>query len=354
MLSDNQPQISFSAPTFSCDLQPEQIQAGESVRVRVKNEGQSDAIFIIRGRSRGINFEPAKEEIELKAGQSKIVAFRPKPSSPPIIGDEKKYSFRIQVRSSSGSSQILKGKVLAKARFSLPQALLLFFFVIFSYFSVKASTPKVLAILATDTPTPTITPLPTITPTPRPHEGEILYLSFDDGPSIQWTEDILNILDEYDAKATFFIIGEKAKEHPEVIHAIEKGGHSIGHHSWAHTSLNGIGFDAFANEVRLTNAVLPNGAAACIRLPFADEGYYTEDHAANLGLEIIWWDIDPLDWQSPGQKSIENTVLSEVEDEAIILLHDGGGNRSQTVAALENIMQELNAQGYRFETLCDE
>jgi peptidoglycan/xylan/chitin deacetylase (PgdA/CDA1 family) len=293
-----------------------------------------------------------KEEIELKAGQSKTLSFRPLPSSPPLVGNEKNHAFRIQVRSSDGASQILRGKVTAKARFTVAQVLLLLFLLAFSSFAVKASTPKVLAILATDTPTPTITPLPTITPTPRPHEGEVLYLSFDDGPSTQWTEQILGILAKYDAKATFFIIGEKAKEHPEVIHAIEKGGHNIGHHSWSHSSLNGIGFDAFASEVYLTNAVLPNGAASCIRLPFADEGYYTEDHAANLGLEIIWWDIDPLDWQSPGQESIEYTVLSEVEDEAIILLHDGGGNRAQTVAALESIMQELSVQGYHFDVLC--
>jgi peptidoglycan-N-acetylglucosamine deacetylase len=337
---------------FSCDLHPKQIQAGESVRVRIKNLGYSSKSFTIKGRSRGINFEPVKEEIELKAGQSKVLSFRPMPSSPPLVGSDKKHSFRIRVQSSSGETQILRGKVTAKARFSLPQALLLLLLLVFSYISVKASTPKVLAILATDTPTPTITPLPTITPTPRPHEGEVLYLTFDDGPSTRWTEQILNILDKYDAKATFFIVGKKAKEHPEVILFIERAGHSIAHHGWSHSSLNGIGFDAFANEVYLTNAALPNNATACIRLPFADEGYYTEDHATNLGLEIIWWDIDPLDWQSPGEESIEYTVLSEVEDEAIILLHDGGGNRAQTVAALETIMQELSMQGYRFKALC--
>ena len=322
--------------------------------MRVKNLGYSDASFIIRGRSRSINFEPVKEEIELKAGQSKTLAFRPQPSSPPLIGIEKYYSFRIQVQSSKGASQILKGKVSIRARFSIRQAFLLLILLLFSYISVKASTPKVLEILATDTPTPTITPRPTITPTPRPHEGEVLYLSFDDGPSLRWTEDILNILDKYHAKATFFIIGKKAKEHPEVILAIEKGGHSIAHHGWSHSSLNGIGFDAFTSEVYLTNAALPNNAALCIRLPYADEGFYTEDYAANLGLEIIWWDIDPLDWQSPGQESIEDTVLSEIFEDAIILLHDGGGNRAQTVAALENILQELSGQGYRFEALCNE
>ena len=167
MLSDNQARTPSSTSLFSCDLLPEKIQAGESVRVRIKNLGYSSKSFTIRGRSRGINFEPVKEEIELKAGQSKTLSFRPLPSSPPLVGNEKNHAFRIQVRSSDGASQILRGKVTAKARFTVAQVLLLLFLLAFSSFAVKASTPKVLAILATDTPTPTITPLPTITPTPR-------------------------------------------------------------------------------------------------------------------------------------------------------------------------------------------
>ncbi len=139
---------------------------------------------------------------------------------------------------------------------------------------------------------------------------------------------------------------------PELVYAAEKDGHTIAHHTWSHSSLSDVGFDGFANEVYLTNAVLGDIIASCIRLPYAEEGFYTEDYAARMGLEIIWWDIDPLDWSSPGQRNIENFVLSNIYQDAIILLHDGGGNRAQTVAALDTILKELSSQGYRFEALC--
>ena len=205
---------------------------------------------------------------------------------------------------------------------------------------------------ATKTPTPTLTPLPTLTPTQQPHLGETLYLTFDDGPSV-WTQDILAVLAKYNVRATFFIVGRQVESFQDVIRAEANAGHVIAHHTWSHTSVNGIGFDAFANQIYMTNAVLPNDAAPCIRLPYADEGYFTEDYASDMGLEVIWWNIDPLDWNNPGWASIEDTVISEAADEKIILLHDGGGNRSQTLLALDGILQELTAQGYRFETLCN-
>ncbi len=326
------------------------------MRVRIKNIGTSDEVFSIRGRSRRINFEPKKVlGVELQPGQSTTLSFRPQPSSSLLIGGEVKHPFRLQVQSAKGVTQILRGEVCSKAKFSLRQVLIMLFVLIsLFYFSGKAfgknATP--ISLFSSATPTPTITPLPTLTPTLAPHHGEVLYLSFDDGPSAKWTQQILDILAKYDAKATFFVVGEKAKEHPELIYAEQNAGHTIAHHTWSHISLNGVGFDGFAYEVNLTNSILGNIIAPCIRLPFADEGFYTEEYATQLGLEIIWWDVDPLDWSSPGQEYISDFVLSNIYQDAIILLHDGGGNRSQTVAALEIILRELSLQGYRFETLC--
>jgi peptidoglycan/xylan/chitin deacetylase (PgdA/CDA1 family) len=100
--------------------------------------------------------------------------------------------------------------------------------------------------------------------------------------------------------------------------------------------------------------VLVQDASPCIRLPYAEADAYTEDYAAQLGMEIIWWDVDPFDWSSPGQENIENTVISEASPNDIILLHDGGGNRAQTVAALETILEELSREGYIFEALCSD
>jgi peptidoglycan/xylan/chitin deacetylase (PgdA/CDA1 family) len=339
---------------FSCKLESTRIAVGEEVRLQVKNTGQTSASFTVKIRSRGIKFSPrSSQAIELRPGQSEAVIFSLRASGSAFIGSKADRPFRILVQSSKGETQILKGKIRSQAILSPIQALISFLLLFFVFFiSRKAQGADGFSLFPTDTPTPTITPLPTFTPTPAPHAGEVLYLTFDDGPSLQWTGQILGILAKYDAKATFFIIGKKAKEHPELILAAEKAGHSIAHHGWSHTSLNGIGFDAFANEIYLTNTTLPNGALPCIRLPYADEGYFSEDHAEALGLEIIWWDVDPLDWSSPGQDYIEATVLAEASDGSIILLHDGGGYRAQTVAALERILAELSAQGYRFDVLC--
>ncbi|MBT3189369.1 MAG: polysaccharide deacetylase family protein [Anaerolineae bacterium] len=356
MRSKNQPHTTLITPRFYCDLRPKKIQAGEVVRVRIKNLGHATEIFSIRGRSRRIKFKPEQESgVKLKSGQSTLLTFQPLPELTLLIGGERSHSFRLEVRSSRGETQILRGKVRHQAKYSIQQVLIfLFLLIFFFYISAKASSSEGFSLFATKTPTPTITPLPTLTPTLAPHHGETLYLTFDDGPSAQWTQQILDILAKYDAKATFFVVGKKAKEHPEVIFAEENAGHSIAHHTWSHVSLNGIGYEGFVRQVDLSNAVLGRNVAPCIRLPYADEGFYTEEYATQLGLEIIWWDVDPFDWSSPGQESIENFVLSNVFSDAIILLHDGGGNRSQTVAALETILKELSLQGYEFDVLCKE
>ena len=343
---------------FSCELEPIQLQAGEEVRVHVKNLGDRSDEFTIRGSSRQISFLPKKKEsVKLQPGQSATISFTLQPKQSSLIGSKNDLGFRILVQTSRGNTQALKGKFHSQAILSPRQVLILCLLFIFTIFIVKktrSANGASIAIFATKTPTPTITPTPTTTPspTPQPHAGETLYLSFDDGPSI-WTSDILAVLAKYNVKATFFIVRQQVEDYTGVILAEERAGHTIAHHTWSHISVNGIGFDAFAEQIYLTNAALPIDAATCIRLPFADEGYFTEDYASEMGLKVIWWDIDPLDWQSPGRQNIEYTVLSEAADGKIILLHDGGGNRAQTVAALDTILQELTAQGYRFETLCN-
>ena len=344
----------YSSPRFSCALEPTRIQAGEEIRVQIKNTGVTEETFTVKSRSREFKFLPrSTQTVNLRPGQSETVNFTVQPSRFPYIGSKEDRDIRVLVQASKGGTQILKGKISSQAILSVGQTLIIFL-ILFSVFFISRKTQSAegFSLFATDTPTPTRTPLPTLTPTPAPHEGEVLYLSFDDGPSV-WTQDILALLAKYDVKATFFIIGQQVEDYEDVILAQERAGHSIAHHTWSHISVNGIGFDAFAEQIYLTNAVLPTDAAPCIRLPFADEGYQTEGYAEAMGLEVVWWDIDPFDWGSPGQDYIEEFVISEASDGKIILLHDGGGNRAQTVAALDGILRELTTQGYRFELLCE-
>ena len=344
-----------SSPRFSCTLEPKQVQAGEEIRVHIENTGYRSDVFTVTARSRQMEFLPEeKQTVRIHGGKSATLNFTVQPSGKSIIGSKGELAFRILVQASGGQTKVLKGKLRSQALLSFRQGLIVLVLLLSVFFisrKAKGADGGGLFSRPTETPTPTLTPLPTLTPTPQPHAGEVLYLSFDDGPSV-WTPEILATLAKYDVKATFFIIGQQVQEFEDVILAEASAGHVIAHHTWSHISVNGIGFDAFAEQIYMTNAVLPVEAAPCVRLPFADEGAYTEDYAAEMGLQVIWWNVDPMDWNNPGRQNIEYTVLSEAADGEIILLHDGGGNRAQTVAALDKILQELTAQGYRFETLC--
>ncbi len=381
MQSQNLDLLTSISQKFECSLRPDQIQESEVLRVRIKNTGRTSESYTATGRSRRVTFQPrSRLEAVLKPNQSTNLTFRPVAKSHPLIGGEYSHAFRIQVQSSEGEIQILKGDVLNRGKVPFSLAIVLFLGLLSSlYFFMRpstgiAGTMKQVVTQApalAQTPAPVKTPrkegaptgvLPTeaieilpakASPTPLPpHAGDVLYLSFDDGPSVQWTQKILDILAKYDVKATFFVIGQEAKEHPEEIYAEVDAGHIIAHHTWSHSSLAGLGFDAFSQEIYLSNAALVRELAPCIRLPYGEADANTESYAAELGLDIIWWDVDPFDWSSPGQKNIEDFVLSNVMPDDIILLHDGGGDRSQTVLALETILEELTSLGYSFELLC--
>ena len=385
MQVDKEPQLTLKTLNFESDLRPQKMEAGEVLRVRIKNTGQFSETFLITGRSRRVHFLPHDSiETRLNAGESTILTFQPQLPSSLFLGIELHYPLRFQVQSASGETKILKGDVHHKGRVSLRLVALIFLlFLPLFYFSGKAKgnnlfnhTNAIKKIRKTTCFQPTIPTIevsgpenlpevsptemavieilpvkPTPTPIP-PHAGDILYLTFDDGPSAPWTQQILDVLVKYNAKATFFILGIQAKEYPELIAEELQAGHSIAHHTWAHSSLQGVGLDGFAREISLTNAVLVQDASPCIHLPYAEFDAYTEGYAKQLGIEIIWWDIDTMDWSNPGQENIETAVLSAVSPNDIILLHDGGGNRSQTVAALENILSELSREGYVFKALC--
>ena len=363
MLSKN-PSLNYKS-----DLRPVSVQAGEVLRVRIQNISQENENYAVRGRSRRVNFEPAQSlDVNLSPGESTTLTFKPVPKSQPIIGGEVWYPFRIQIEAGEGEVQILKGEVGQKGKISLLFAILALFVPVILFFLVLSTRPTpVLGMKKTvfrqtvivGTPAQMdsevildVLPIKATPTSPPPHAGDVLYLSFDDGPSVQWTPQILAILAKYNAKATFFIVGKYAKEHAEIVHAVVDAGHIIAHHTWSHSSLAGLGFDVFSEEIYLTNLAVAQDVAPCVRLPYAEADAYTESYAAELGLEIVWWDVDPLDWSSPGQENIIDAVLKDVSPDDIILLHDGGGNRSQTLGALEKILEELSAQGYKFGLLC--
>ena len=182
--------------------------------------------------------------------------------------------------------------------------------------------------------------------------GGVVYLTFDDGPHPRWTPQILTVLARYRAHATFFVIGQQAQGYPGLIDAIVNAGHTIGNHTFSHASLRGVGRERFVNEVQRTQAVLGRAGTACLRPPYGAMDAATRGYAAELGYRIVRWDIDPRDWALRDAAPVASHVLQRVRPGSIVLLHDGGGPRAHTVAALDTILRQLSARGYRFAPVC--
>ncbi|TFG70908.1 MAG: polysaccharide deacetylase family protein [Anaerolineales bacterium] len=189
---------------------------------------------------------------------------------------------------------------------------------------------------------------------PLQDESEkVVYLTFDDGPTARWTPQILAVLARYNAHAAFFVLGEQVEQYPEVIASILEAGHTLGNHSFDHQSFDGITRQGFNREVRDTEKALGGTGTQCLRPPYGAVDAYTRIYAAENGYRTVMWDVDPQDWRRPGVTAIMTRVLTEVQPGDVVLFHDGGGDRSQTVRALDLILKELSSQGYAFALVCN-
>lgn len=197
-------------------------------------------------------------------------------------------------------------------------------------------------------------------------EGKpIVYLTFDDGPNAVgpeggYTQEMLELLKQYDAHATFFNVGKSVGAWPEVVRAVASAGHYVANHTWDHSALTGLTKEQFVDEAERTRQAILQAAGDLffldkdvryLRPPYGSTDANTRNYAAELGYTTVLWDVDPQDWRRPGTEEIADHVLSHVFPGAIVLMHDGGGDRTQSVAALEIILRELSAKGYQFHSI---
>jgi peptidoglycan/xylan/chitin deacetylase (PgdA/CDA1 family) len=201
-------------------------------------------------------------------------------------------------------------------------------------------------------PAPTMPADETERPAASEGTGAIVYLTFDDGPLPPYTYEMLDLLARYGAHATFFALGQNAQKYGELLDAAYAEGHALANHTWSHRSLAGIDFEGFRSEVDQTAAVLGERGVPCMRPPYGATDSFTRAYAAELGYEVILWNVDTLDWSRPGVDEIVRAVVDQVYPGAIVLMHDGGGDREQTVAALEAVLRALTDQGYTLAALC--
>ena len=181
--------------------------------------------------------------------------------------------------------------------------------------------------------------------------AKVLYLTFDDGPS-GYTQPILDALARHGAKATFFMLGRQTNGKQDLLRAMYDAGHGIANHTYNHPYLTSLSMPRFRDEVTATSAAIGGLDHGCLRPPYGASNKTVRAEASELGYTLVTWTIDPRDWSRPGAATIAQRVISRAFPGAIVVMHDGGGDRTQTVAALETILTELGAEGYQFRALC--
>ncbi|WP_371493972.1 polysaccharide deacetylase family protein [Kitasatospora sp. NBC_00374] len=181
----------------------------------------------------------------------------------------------------------------------------------------------------------------------------LLALTIDDGPDPTYTPAVLKILDEQRISATFFLIGRNAAEHPALVREIAAHGHHIANHTWSHPDLRRLSETEARDELRRTCDLLyetTGRAPTWFRAPAGDFTEASLRVGAELGMRPMAWSVDPRDWSRPGSSAIVDRVLKAVGSGSIVLNHDGGGDRTQTVTALRSYLPVLTGQGYQFTT----
>lgn len=186
-----------------------------------------------------------------------------------------------------------------------------------------------------------------------PKKDKVIALTFDDGPWTDSTVQILSILKKNNIKATFFEIGQNVETYPQLTQRVLAEGHVLANHTWSH-SYRQFSQEGAAREIDQTEALiykLTGVKTTLFRPPggFLHNG--VADYAKSKKYAIVMWSADSNDWRRPSPDALENYVLREAQPGGIALMHDGGGDRSNTVKALPHIIADLKKQGYRFVTV---
>lgn len=192
-----------------------------------------------------------------------------------------------------------------------------------------------------------------------PSEEKRVALTFDDGPNSGDTEKLLDLLDQLNVKATFFLNGKHVIQHPELIQEMHKRGHGIGNHSWSHKMLAHLGKSTPLQELKTTNDAIKNILGfepTLFRAPFLVQGRGLGLAVQELGMQSVGG-IGTNDWEELNPENIASAIVEAVEPGAIIVLHDGDASsteekpqdsRTPTVNAVKVIIHQLRSQGYRF------
>ena len=215
-------------------------------------------------------------------------------------------------------------------------------------------------------PHPTAHPHPHSTPTatdgpapPQPvfyvDDGpKAIALTIDDGPSPIYTPQILQILEKYHITASFSMVGENVTYYPSVARDVANAGHLIVNHTWDHANLSTLSRSKTRAEIGNATDAIHNAVGrtpTIFRAPYGAWSRTTLEYCASEHLMPLDWSVDPRDWARPGVSKIVANIMKNTATGSIILEHDGGGDRSETVAALKIAIPRLLDAGYHFRTV---
>jgi peptidoglycan-N-acetylglucosamine deacetylase len=186
------------------------------------------------------------------------------------------------------------------------------------------------------------------------HDGrKAIALTIDDGPSPIYTPQVLRLLHKYKITASFSMIGINVVAYPKVARAVAEAGHMIVNHTWRHPDLALLPPAAVRSEIDQATEAIHRATGRVpdmFRAPYGAWSPAVLQRCADLNMQPLDWSVDPRDWARPGVPEIVGNIMDNTRTGSIILEHDGGGDRSETVAALRIVIPRLLDAGYHFRT----
>ncbi len=188
-------------------------------------------------------------------------------------------------------------------------------------------------------------------------EAKKIALTFDDGPDSLYTPQILDILKENNIKATFFLVGNRARLFPDVVKRMVQEGHVVGNHTMTHANIVNLNEEQMKQEILQAEDVLQpliGYRTALFRSPYGSLGPSTVESIDTLNYKIIAWNVDSLDWKSLTAEQVKYNILENVKNGSIVLQHCSGSteeNLTGSVSALRDVITVLRREGYQFVTI---
>ena len=198
---------------------------------------------------------------------------------------------------------------------------------------------------------PSAQPTESRSATPSAPSGKVLYLTFDDGPTVPYTDQLLKILTKNDATATFFVNGNMANVHKKQIKNIVAAGQAIGNHTYNHPHLPTLSDAQVKDQLTSTSKIVGSEMGPCMRPPYLDTDGRVRSISKKLGYATIMGDLNAQDWTTPPVSALVASLRKSTTDKNVIVLHDGPANRDNTVEAVRQMMPVWAKKGYSLEAL---